>query len=122
MRKRIFVFGSNLKGIHGSGSAKAAKDHYGAKLGVGEGLTGDSYALPTCTGPGAPDNLENIGGAMERFIEFALAHPEMDFLLTSVGCGVAGYDPQDIINSTDLTDDMPDNVYIQAKLAKGFGG
>lgn len=118
MRRRIFVFGSNLKGIHGSGSAKFAKDHYRAQLGVGEGLTGESYALPTCTAPGTPDSLENIGAAMDRFIEFAEANPDMDFLLTAVGCGIAGYYPEAIIGSTDKT--FPDNVYLQAKLVMPY--
>lgn len=43
----IFVFGSNPEGRHGAGAAKVAREVFGAKYGVGEGLTGNSYALPT---------------------------------------------------------------------------
>ncbi len=113
MRRRIFVFGSNLQGIHGAGAALHAAKHCGAERGVGEGLTGDSYALPTCNRPGDPMSLAAIGAHARRFADFAYAHPELDFLLTAVGCGIAGHDPEDVLP---LFGQLPDNVYIQAKL------
>lgn len=115
MRRRIFVFGSNLRGIHGAGAARHAADHYGAQRGVGEGLAGDSYALPTCHAPGDPMSLSEIDGHADRFAHFAYQHPELDFLLTAVGCGIAGHKPADIMA---LFSRLPDNVYVQAKLAQ----
>lgn len=43
----VFVFGSNPGGVHGAGAAKTARDMFGAQTGVGEGMTGNAYALPT---------------------------------------------------------------------------
>jgi hypothetical protein len=117
MRRRIFVFGSNLMGYHGGGAAKFAADHCGAAMGVGEGLTGESYALPTCKAPGVPLDKSRVIEAINTFRAFALARPEMDFLLTAVGCGIAGFDVEDI---AELCEHMPDNVYLQARLAYGL--
>lgn len=115
MRLRIFVFGSNLRGIHGAGAARFAAEHYGAQRGVGEGLTGDSYALPTCHGPGDPMTLAEIQYCAATFAAFAHDHPETDFLLTAVGCGIAGHEPAEIMALFPI---LPDNVYVQAKLAQ----
>jgi len=87
----IFVFGSNLLGIHGSGAARFARVNCGAEWGVGEGLTGQSYALPTCSEPGLPLRLEQIGPYAERFIAYATEHADQQFFLTRVGCGIAGF-------------------------------
>ena len=81
----IFVFGSNASGAHGGGAALIAHRMFGAEMGVGEGLTGRTYALPTMEGPAA------FQAAAERFVAFASEHPELTFLLTKVGCGIAGY-------------------------------
>jgi hypothetical protein len=117
MRRRIFVFGSNLMGYHGGGAAKYARDVCGAEMGVGEGLTGDSYALPTCKAPGKAMPATDAALAVSRFREFAKQHPEMDFLLTAVGCGIAGFSVEQVAH---WCDGMPDNVYLQAKLVEGF--
>lgn len=114
MRRKIFVFGSNLMGYHGGGAAKAASVDYGAVRGVGEGLTGDSYALPTCASPGLPLSHGEIMPACQRFSAFAHAHPELDFLLTAVGCGIAGLSTAEV---GEWFGDLPDNVYVQARLA-----
>jgi len=84
----IFVFGSNINGIHGGGAARFAYLHFGAKWGVGEGLAGQSYALPTMEGEAS------FKAAVIRFIQFARRHHELTFLVTPVGCGIAGYDPK----------------------------
>jgi hypothetical protein len=115
VRRRIFVFGSNLLGIHGAGAARAAVVFHGAERGVGTGLTGDSYALPTCKAPGVPLPLDEIVPHTMEFVRFAAANPDMDFLLTAVGCGIAGHKPAEIFA---LFGRMPDNVYVQAKLAQ----
>lgn len=87
----IFVFGSNLAGRHGKGAALYARRNYGAKLGVGQGLTGRSYAIPT-----KGFNLEVlplwvIKAHIDTFVYFARENPQMKFLLTPIGCGLAGY-------------------------------
>ena len=88
--REIFVFGSNCYGHHGGGAARTAMDRFGAVWGVGEGLQGSSYALPTMEG------LENIQAAVDRFMEFARQHQELRFLVTAVGCGIAGYRSDEI--------------------------
>lgn len=86
----IFVFGSNAGGFHSGGAAAQAMHHYGAVWGQGEGLQGHSYAIPTM------DGLEVMGQAVKRFISFAAAHPELHFLVTRIGCGIAGYSDRQI--------------------------
>ena len=86
-KNEIFVFGSNIHGAHGGGAAWYAHKNFGAEWGVGEGLTGRTYALPTMEGE---DSLKH---AVERFIACAKEHPELTFLVTAVGCGIAGYTP-----------------------------
>ena len=92
----IFVFGSNKLGIHGAGAAKEAHRFYGAIYGCGEGLRGQCYAIPTKKTPYVSMSLEEVAHAVERFIEFAQDHPEHEFHLTRVGCGLAGFTDQDI--------------------------
>ena len=92
----IFVFGSNLDGVHGAGAALFARKNCGAVLGVGEGLTGQSYALPTCKHAGVPLSLEDVGGAIDRFLMFADYHPELKFFMTACGTGIAGFSHEQI--------------------------
>lgn len=92
----VFVFGSNLAGIHGAGAAKAALDYYGAEFGVGIGMTGNSYAIPTKTGTFECIDLGNISGHVGAFVQFTRDHPEFDFFVTRVGCGLAGNSNEDI--------------------------
>lgn len=92
----IFVFGSNLQGRHGKGSALVAKQKYGAQYGIGAGRTGDSYAIPTCGVPGRPLRLDVIGIHVDRFIAYAKANPDLTFKIVAIGCGSAGYLPKDI--------------------------
>lgn len=92
----IFVFGSNLAGRHGKGAALEARQRYGALYGQGEGLQGNSYAIPTKDRNIKTLPLEHIKVFVERFIDFATAHPELHFAVTAIGCGLAGYSPPDI--------------------------
>lgn len=86
----IFVFGSNFQGNHKGGAAYAAKHKFGAITGVGEGLQGQSYAIPTMEG------LENLAPAVERFTSFARQHQELKFFVTAIGCGIAGHTPEEV--------------------------
>lgn len=82
----VFVFGSNLAGHHGGGAARMAYEHFGAEWGVGVGPTGQCYAIPTMQG-----GLDTIRPYVDEFIEYAKAHPMNRFLVTRVGCGIAGF-------------------------------
>jgi hypothetical protein len=86
----IFVFGSNASGFHGGGAAAQAMHDFGAIWGQGEGLQGRSYAIPTMEG------LESMKAAVERFTQFATQHPELRFLVTRVGCGIAGHTVREV--------------------------
>lgn len=87
----IFVFGSNLSGMHGGGAARVAHKSFGAEWGVGVGLTGRSYAIPTMQG-----GVDTIRPYVDEFIEFAKQHSELTFLVTRIGCGIAGFKDLDI--------------------------
>lgn len=87
----VFVFGSNLAGMHGGGAARFAFANFGAVWGQGTGLQGRSYAIPTMQG-----GVETIRPYVDEFIDFARKHPELKFLVTEIGCGIAGFSPSDI--------------------------
>lgn len=93
----IFVFGSNTRGIHGSGAALHAWLHFGALRGIGEGLFGDSYAFPTLNADSRGGLVlekrshEELTESVRAFFQVANYNPGMVFLLTKVGCGLAGY-------------------------------
>ena len=82
----IFVFGSNLQGMHGGGAARVAHEKFGAVWGEGIGLQGQSYAIPTMHG-----GVDAIAPYVNDFIAFAKEHPELKFLVTEIGCGIAGF-------------------------------
>jgi len=87
----IFVFGSNLSGMHGGGAAWVAYRKFGAIMGQGVGLQGQSYGIPTMQG-----GVETIRPYVDEFIGFAKSHPELTFLVTRIGCGIAGFDDAEI--------------------------
>lgn len=87
----VFVFGSNLAGRHGKGAALAARTLHGAVLGVGEGRTGNAYAIPTKTRDLRSRSLDEIRASVEAFMTYARANPGLEFQVTRVGCGLAGY-------------------------------
>jgi hypothetical protein len=92
----IFVFGSNLAGIHGAGAAKFAHKVFGAEFNIGVGPTGRCYAIPTKDEDIWTLPLNRIQGYIVDFLEYANEHPELTFLVTPVGCGLAGWTPDDI--------------------------
>lgn len=95
-RKWVFVFGSNTAGRHGAGAARVAKDFFGAEFGVGIGRTGDAYAIPTKDSRLNVLSAEQIKAHVEEFVAYANMHPELDFFITRVGCGLAGYKDEEI--------------------------
>ena len=87
----VFVFGSNLAGMHAGGAARIAVKKFGAVMGQGVGLQGQSYAIPTMQG-----GVETIKPYVDEFIRFADCHPELTFLVTRIGCGTAGFRDEEI--------------------------
>ena len=87
----IFVFGSNLEGMHGGGAARAAYNKFGAIWGQGAGLQGQSYGIPTMHG-----GVDVIKPYVDEFINFAKSHPQLKFLVTRIGCGIAGFKDEEI--------------------------
>lgn len=93
---QVFVFGSNLAGIHGGGAAWLAKAKFGAKPGQGCGLAGQTYAIPTKDRQLQTLSLPRIQEQVDLFLAFAETHPHLEFLVTKIGCGLAGYAVKDI--------------------------
>ena len=87
----VFVFGSNLAGMHGGGAAATAHKLFGAVWGKGVGLYGQSYAIPTMQG-----GVKTIKPYVDEFITFAKGHQELRFLVTKIGCGIAGFREEEI--------------------------
>lgn len=102
----IFVFGSNLEGAHGGGAALLAWRKWGAIWGQGSGLQGQSYGIPTMHG-----GPESIKPYVDDFIRFAKEHSDTIFLVTEIGCGIAGFKPAEIAplfrNAADVA-----NIYL----------
>jgi hypothetical protein len=99
--KRVFVFGSNRLGIHGAGAARYAHDELGFPWGMGEGITERAYALPTCSSPGMPLTLPEVRRAVRSFLAMASLIDALDasgirFFVSEVGCGFAGFTPDQI--------------------------
>lgn len=86
----VFVFGSNAAGLHGGGAARTAHEKSGAVWGEGHGLHGQSYAIDTMSG------LNEMAHEVATFLKVAAEHPELRFLVTEIGCGIAGYTPAEI--------------------------
>ena len=102
----IFVFGSNLEGRHMGGAARFAYEKFDAEWGVGDGPTGRCYAIPTMHG-----GLESIRPYAEKFIAYAKEHPMNRFLLTRVGCGIAGFKDSDMAQLFEDALDVPNIAY-----------
>ena len=102
----IFVFGSNLAGMHGGGAARLAYQRFGAVWGQGVGLQGQSYAIPTMQG-----GVETIQPYVDEFIEFAKQHPQLKFLVTEIGCGIAGFSPSEIAPLFEQAGEV-NNIYL----------
>ncbi len=102
----IFVFGSNLAGRHGKGAALHAVREYGAEYGVGEGRTGNAYAIPTKGEKLQVLPVGSIARSVHTFIRYATQHPELTFKVTAIGTGLAGYQHEQMAR---LFRGVPDN-------------
>lgn len=113
-KNEIFVFGSNAKGLHYGGAAKVAVESFGAIMGQGHGLQGKSYAINSMSG--ISDMVEDI----ELFCEFAKTNPEKHFFVTPIGCGIAGFRPEEIAPLFKDCKDL-DNVSLPSSFWKVLG-
>ena len=93
---QIIIFGSNVSGIHGAGLAKYCKNNFGAVQGQALGITGQCYAIPTKDTRIRTLPLQDIQYYVNIFIAYAYQHRELEFLVTKIGCGLAGYTIEDI--------------------------
>ena len=105
----VFVFGSNLAGRHGKGAALYAKQYYGAIYGQGIGRQGNSYAVPTKDSNLKPLSLDEIYRHIGTFVAYANHNPDDMFMLTPIGCGLAGYSRQELYSLLKQFD-VPPNV------------
>lgn len=112
MNSEIFVFGSNLAGRHGAGAAKFAHEKLGAVMGVGEGLTGHTYAIPTKDAQIQMMDWDEIREHVHKFVTFAHDHPELTFKVTQIGCGLAGWRREQI---APLFVNAPDNCMFDSE-------
>ncbi len=120
----IFVFGSNTGGIHGAGAARHARLTYGAEWGVGEGPTGQAYALPTKEGTkdGKIRNTlqwHEIEQSVANFIAYAYRNPQLTFKVTCVGCGLAGLKDSQV---APLFESAPNNCHFDRQWTKYLSG
>lgn len=92
----IFVFGSNIKGVHGAGAARTAYRKFNAIWGKGMGIQGQCYAIPTKDEYIQTLDITYIQKFILRFIEYAQSNTKKIFLVTEIGCGLAGYSPYNI--------------------------
>ena len=111
----IFVFGSNEAGFHGAGAAAEAYNNWGAAMGIGEGICGQSYAIPTKDKNIKTLPISKIKEYVDRFIEYAKSHPEAYFFVTKIGCGLAGYKDGNI---APLFEGAPGNCHFSSDWAK----
>jgi hypothetical protein len=111
----IFVFGSNLAGFHGGGAAELAMD-WGAIWGQGVGLQGQTYAIPTMF-----DSVTEIKPYVDEFLVFAKEHPELKFLVTEIGCGIAGWTVAEIapLFKSAVSENI-ENVYLPESFFEGM--
>jgi hypothetical protein len=118
--REIFVFGSNLSGIHGAGAAKCALEEHGAIWGVPVGLQGDSYAIPTKAADVRTSlSLSEIKMFVEEFLEFAEDHVELSFKFTAIGCGLAGFTAEQI---APMLCNAPNNVRLPPEFRSALSG
>lgn len=105
----VFVFGSNSAGAHGAGAARTAWKKFGAVWGEGHGHHGSSYAIDTMSG------LSELSAEIERFCDYARTRPDLSFLVTEIGCGIAGYSAEQV---APLFSSAPDNVKLPASFVR----
>ena len=120
---QVFVFGSNMNGNHAGGAARLAVEKFGAIMGKSEGIQGQSYAIPTLDKDMQKVTEEELIDALANLRHYAADHPEKEFLLTAIGTGIAGFDPNYMAYMV-LRAKLPDNVTVPKEFCKikGFKG
>ena len=118
MPDHVFTFGSNTMGRHGKGAALFAVKHRGAVYGRGVGYQGNSYAIPTKNGQLQTLRLGVISGHVDHFLRFAAWRPDLRFQVTPIGCGLAGYRPEQI---APMFADAPDNCVLPEEFLEVLG-
>jgi hypothetical protein len=116
----VLVFGSNLEGIHGAGSALIARRFFGAQPRVGEGRTGRCYALPTKRTPYERMELADLQGSVSRFLKHAAENPRDTFVLVEVGCRLAGFTVSEVAELFRSALSMP-NVFLPYSFLRHLG-
>lgn len=111
---QVFVFGSNRAGRHGKGAALLARRRFGAREGQGTGLMGQSYGIATKGHHLEVLSLPEIRVQVERLMRFAVQHPELQFLVTAIGTGLAGYSTKEVRDRCFSDLEIPDNVWLPA--------
>ncbi len=92
----ILVYGSNLAGRHGAGAALFAQKYWGAEYGIGVGRTGNAYGIPTKDQNIRTLSLDDIQFYVSQFKLFTYTNPDLTFLITRIGCGLAGYKDEQV--------------------------
>ncbi|WP_455659888.1 A1S_2505 family phage non-structural protein [Phocaeicola faecalis] len=120
---QIFVFGSNMNGNHAGGAARLAVEKFGAIMGQAEGIQGQSYAIPTLNKDMQKVTDEELIVSLRNFKHYADEHPELTFLLTKIGCGIAGFDTNYMAYMI-LRTELPSNVTFPVEFTriKGYKG
>ena len=111
----VFVFGSNLAGRHGKGAALHARQYFGAIYGQGVGRQGNSYGIPTKDGSLHTLPVSTIKEYVDEFLDYARENFWESFNVTAIGCGLAGYTPEQI---APLFRDVPENVNLPEEFRK----
>jgi hypothetical protein len=106
--KMIFVFGSNRLGIHGVGAVRFAVVHKGVEYGIGEGLIGSCYVIPTKGFNISQINLDEVDAHVQKFISYARENPHQIFQVTQIGCGLGGFTKEEIAPMFEFA---PENCY-----------
>ena len=114
----VFVFGSNLNGNHAGGAARLAAEKFGAIEGQAEGLQGQSYAIPTLDESMQKLPIDTIRKSFEKLYEFANENPDKVFLVTKVGCGIAGFEVEDIATMIKSLGDIPFNIILPMEFSR----
>lgn len=104
-RDEVFVFGSNLAGNHSGGAARVARERFGAIMGQGKGMQGQSYAIPTMQG-----GVDTIKPYVDDFINYAQQHSNKTFYVTRIGCGIAGFKDEEIAPLFDAAFELPNVI------------
>ncbi len=119
----IFVFGSNMNGNHAGGAAKLAVEKFGAVMGQAEGIQGQSYAIPTLDKDMNKVSMDDLVISLGNFREYAKNNPDKKFYLTKIGCGIAGFDTNDMAYQV-IRAKLPDNVILPVEFTElnGYKG